>query len=528
MSLREGVELARPSQVDDAAGAQHREQKRWRHRALAGLSAREVRDGRFFNVNTEPIPVLDELGDTVELHNGKPHLEAVTVERARERSRHHPADADGFQRLDRDRTARRAAEVVPGTDDVTGLDVERELGVQGFEHVLADGIQPTNERMGRHDRIRGNVVAKFPRPAFENERLGHRDREYNTAVQPLRDAVIPWRPFGAVRLSTLQLRVCALAFVIGFAGCHAADDITPSPERSFRLGVIPGAQDFIVYVMESRGLLRERNLEPEKVEMLSPVNLHLMLAEQEVDVGFGGFTTMAIARAQGKPVIAVHGIFSPVNLVFVPKDSPLQSLSDLKGKKLGIFGGPSSTTFTFLRVIAQKWFDLDLVESVEVVSAPGPALSRLLDRGDVDAALFGTTESLKFGTEDRYRVLVDLSGEYRSRRGRAPAHVTVTTNEDFAAAHAELITDFLGAYREAVAYVKENPEIWSEYGERINMTGEREIEILRQKMTANLVGDWDRERIETQKEYLELAFDELGDSVSGPVPEGFLRDDFNP
>ena len=52
-------------------------------------------------------------------------------------------------------------------------------------------------------------------------------------------------------------------------------------------------------------------------KMLSPASLHLMIAEQEVDVGFGGFTTMAIARARGKNVIAVHGIFSPVNLVFV-------------------------------------------------------------------------------------------------------------------------------------------------------------------------------------------------------------------
>lgn len=292
--------------------------------------------------------------------------------------------------------------------------------------------------------------------------------------------------------------------------------------------MIPGAQDFVVYVMESRGFLRERNLEPEKVEMLSPVNLHLMIAEKEVDIGFGGFTTMAIARAQGKNVIAVHGIFSPVNLVLVPHDSPLESLSDLEGKKLGIFGGPSSTTFTFLRVIARRWFGLDLVESVEVVSAPGPALARLLDRGDVDAALFGTTESLKFSAEDRYRVLVDLSSEYRERHGRAPAHVTVTTNEDFAAARGELITDFLDAYREAVAYVHANPEIWAEYGARIDMVGEREIEVLRDKMTANLVAEWDRARMETQQEYLELAFDELGASVAGSVPEGFLRDDFNP
>ncbi len=329
----------------------------------------------------------------------------------------------------------------------------------------------------------------------------------------------------------MHLRIAVLACVVGLAGCNATeddDDDEATSGRAFRLGVIPGAQDFIVYVMESRGLLAKHDLAPEKVQMLSPVNLHLMIAEQEVDVGFGGFTTMAIARARGKNVIAVHGIFSPVNLVFVLDDSPLQTLSDLKGKKLGIFGGPGSTTFTFLGVIAKRWFDLDLVESVELVSAPGPALVSLLDRGEIDAALLGTTESLKFGAKGTYRVLVDLSGEYRKHHTRAPAHVAVTTNEDFAATHRDVVTDFLRAYREAVAYVKANPDIWAEYGERIEMVDEAEVEILREKMTANLVGEWDAAQIETQQEYLELAFDVLGDSVVKSVPEGLIRDDFNP
>ena len=327
----------------------------------------------------------------------------------------------------------------------------------------------------------------------------------------------------------MHLRIAVLACVVGFAGCNAADDDDEAPSgRAFRLGVIPGAQDFIVYVMESRRLLAKHDLAPEKVQMLSPVSLHLMIAEQEVDVGFGGFTTMAIARARGKNVIAVHGIFSPVNLVFVPHDSPLLTLSDLKGKKLGIFGGPGSTTFTFLGVIAKRWFDLDLVESVELVSAPGPALVSLLDRGEVDAALLGTTESLKFGAKGTYRVLVDLSGEYRKHHTRVPAHVAVTTNEDFATSHRDVVTDFLRAYREAVAYVKANPDIWAEYGARIEMVDDAEVEVLREKMTANLVGDWDTGQIEAQQKYLELAFDFLGDSVVTSVPEGLIRNDFNP
>ena len=104
----------------------------------------------------------------------------------------------------------------------------------------------------------------------------------------------------------------------------------------------------------------------------------------------------------------------------------------------------------------------------------------------------------------------------------------MTTNEDFATSHRDVVTDFLRAYREAVAYVKANPDIWTEYGARIEMVDEAEVEILREKMTANLIGEWDAAQIETQQEYLELAFDVLGDSVVKSVPEGLIRDDFNP
>src|SRR3954469_18785883 len=72
----------------------------------------------------------------------------------------------------------------------------------------------------------------------------------------------------------------------------------PTPSRTFRLGLIPGAQEFVDFVMEQHGLLEETGLKAEKVKSLSPANLHLMVSERQVDIGFGGFTTMAAARAE--------------------------------------------------------------------------------------------------------------------------------------------------------------------------------------------------------------------------------------
>src|SRR6266513_2646847 len=133
--------------------------------------------------------------------------------------------------------------------------------------------------------------------------------------------------------------------------CTANHSVTTT--RTFTLGLIPGAQEFVDFVMEGHGLLDQVGLKADKVKSLSPANHNLMVAERKVDIGFGGFTTMATARGEGKDIIVIYGVFSPVNMVFVRKDSPIKTLTDLKGKKLGVFGGPGSTTFAFLAVLAK-------------------------------------------------------------------------------------------------------------------------------------------------------------------------------
>jgi NitT/TauT family transport system substrate-binding protein len=299
--------------------------------------------------------------------------------------------------------------------------------------------------------------------------------------------------------------------------------------RTFTLGLIPGAQAFIDFVMERQGFLDQFGLRADKLESLSPANLHLMIAEREVDIGFAGFTTMATARGQGKDVIVIDGVFSPVNMVFVNPDSDIQTLSDLRGRKLGIFGGPGSTTFTFLAVLAENWHDINLFDEVELVTAPGPALIELLGRGDVDAALLGTTESIQIYSEERYRVLVSLSDEYRERQGgRAPSHVTVATNEQFATDSPDIVRDYLAAYAMTLEYIDNNPQVWDEYGPTINMNTAEERTLLREMMGPNLMRNWDEAQVAVQNEYLELVHDIVGDSVLAEVPADLIRNDYRP
>jgi NitT/TauT family transport system substrate-binding protein len=320
------------------------------------------------------------------------------------------------------------------------------------------------------------------------------------------------------------LRLLLICFL---SGC--APDVAPdsSGARTFTLGITSGAQEFVDFVMERHGLLDQVGLRADKVKSLSPANLHLMVAERRVDIGYGGFTTMATARSEGKDIIVIYGVFSPVNMVFVAKDSPIKTLTDLKGKKLGVFGGPGSTTFAFLAVLAKNWYGIDLFKEAELVTAPAPALAELLGKGDIDAALLGTVESIQTFARDRYRVLVDLSAEYKAHQGgRAPAHVTIATNETFARSHPDIVRDYLKAYRSALQYVRDHPEVWNEYAASIKMDDAAERALLREKMGANLVEQWDAEQIALQNDYLKLVHNIIGASVLKAVPADLIRNDY--
>lgn len=322
-----------------------------------------------------------------------------------------------------------------------------------------------------------------------------------------------------------------LLFVCTVLLAACSDNARPDPSggRTFKLGLIPGAQEFVDFVMEGHGILDQVGLKAEKVKSLSPANLHLMLAERKVDIGFGGFTTMATARTEGKDIIVIYGVFSPVNMVFVAKNSSIRSLTDLKGKKLGVFGGPGSTTFGFLAVLARNWYGIDLFHDAELVTAPGPVLVELLGKGDIDAALLGTTESIQMFAQQRYRVLVDLSAEYKAHQGgRAPAHVTVATNEEFANSHPDIVRDYLKAYKSTLEYVRAHPEVWDEYAKSINMNDPGERALLQQKMGPNLVERWDADQIAVQKDYLKLVHEIIGESVLKVVPEDLIRNDYIP
>jgi NitT/TauT family transport system substrate-binding protein len=315
----------------------------------------------------------------------------------------------------------------------------------------------------------------------------------------------------------------ALSFVLALASSAVGAET-----RKVRLGILTsGSQDFIHSVMEQQKFLQKYNIPYERMKVLNPAPLHLFLAEKKVDIGYGGVTAVARARAEGKDLIIIHGVVAPVNVVILKKDSPIQSFAALKGKRIGNFGGPGAATTGMLMAIAKKWHGIDLQRDAELIGAPGPALVGLLEKDQLAAALMGNQESVTLPLTGKYRVVLNLSEEWEKRAGRAPATVTVTTNEEFAKSNADLLKRYLAAYEETVRYIRTHGEVWERYAATIGLTSREGLE-LQKAWGPRILEKWDRQQMEVEADFLEISKQILGPKVLKTVPEGLMTDAYNP
>jgi NitT/TauT family transport system substrate-binding protein len=106
--------------------------------------------------------------------------------------------------------------------------------------------------------------------------------------------------------------------------------------------------------------------------------------------------------------------------------------------------------------------------------------------------------------------------------------VTITTNEEFAKAHPDILKRYLRAYLEATKYIRQHGEVWEEYAKRIQLTEAGGVAALRDNMGPRIVDKWDKDQMKVQQDFLEVARDTLGPKVLREVPKGLMTDAYNP
>ena len=112
----------------------------------------------------------------------------------------------------------------------------------------------------------------------------------------------------------------------------------------------------------------------------------IMFQGGEADMIVTDWVWVARQRAEGR-VIRLIPYSRAVGGMVVAPDSPIHSLADLKGKKIGIAGGPVDKSWILIQALAKKRHGIDLAKEAEPVFGAPPLLFKKGLSGELDAVV---------------------------------------------------------------------------------------------------------------------------------------------
>jgi NitT/TauT family transport system substrate-binding protein len=192
-----------------------------------------------------------------------------------------------------------------------------------------------------------------------------------------------------MRKAAVSVLVIILLFMTTLLGCAKTEEKkeTASPETSQKAQAEPvsvniGMTKYItnspIYIALEKGFFKEENLDVNVKWMELSQTINTAVVSGDLDVGAAGFTAdlfNMIAAGQKVVIVSDKGREEkgyPFSAVVVHKDSAINSIEDLKGKRIGITQIGSTVQYTVANIIEKhgmtmkdvQWVPLNQVRSL--------------------------------------------------------------------------------------------------------------------------------------------------------------------
>ncbi|MBV9426561.1 MAG: ABC transporter substrate-binding protein [Bradyrhizobiaceae bacterium] len=226
-------------------------------------------------------------------------------------------------------------------------------------------------------------------------------------------------------------------------------------------------------VIRAHGLDKEHDLTIEVTELASPEAGKIALRGGAADLIVSDWLWVSRERTLGAKLV-FYPYSSALGAVMVPASSPIRTLSDLRGKKLAVAGGPIDKSWLLVQA-AMKQDGIDLKSAATVAYGAPAMLAEKTVLGEMDATLNYWNICAELEARGLRRV-IDVA-DILKKLGVAgrPAMVGYVFDEGWARTHAEALTRFLAAARTAKDILATSDAEW----ERIApLTGVRDRQAL--------------------------------------------------
>jgi NitT/TauT family transport system substrate-binding protein len=276
-----------------------------------------------------------------------------------------------------------------------------------------------------------------------------------------------------LRRVLLAVLICATAIAAHGAPAHAA--------KKVKLGVLKfGTVSWVLETIQKNGLDQAEGIELDVVPLASTDATAIGLQGGSVDIIATDWLWVSRERSGGGEFT-----FSPfttaLGAIMVPPDSPIKTLTDLKGKKLGVAGGPLDKSWLLIVAYALRTANLDLrTETRQVFGAP-PLLAEKAKQGEIDAVLnfWPYAARLEAAGFTQLIGLEDVVSELGAK-GEV-AMVGYVFSESWAEENLEAVQAFLRAAAKADELLATSNEAWDAIKPLMRVEDEATFEALRRR-----------------------------------------------
>ncbi|MBR1150600.1 ABC transporter substrate-binding protein [Bradyrhizobium sp. JYMT SZCCT0428] len=180
---------------------------------------------------------------------------------------------------------------------------------------------------------------------------------------------------------TICIRMLLAAVILSFAQvgtCHSAETVRVAVQKT-------GTFAWELAVIRAHGLDKQANLSVGVVELASPEAGKIALRAGNADIIVSDWLWVSRERTLGAK-LTFYPYSSALGAVMVPAASPIQTLADLKGRKLAVAGGPIDKNWLLL----QAWLKqggIDLKSEATIAYGAPPLLTAKTLSGEMDATM---------------------------------------------------------------------------------------------------------------------------------------------
>lgn len=221
-----------------------------------------------------------------------------------------------------------------------------------------------------------------------------------------------------------------------------------------------GTVQWEIETIKARGLDHAQGLDLKIRPLADSRAGQIALQAGAVDVILSDFVWVSIQRSQGADFTMVpHSL--AVGGLMLPADSAIAGVADLKGKAIGVAGGPVDKSWVILQAYYNRVTGAKLVDDVTANYGAPPLVNELLDTGGVDAALnfWQWNARAKAGGATELLSVAQMLDELGV--SEQPPLLGWTFAEATAAAKPEAIEAFLDASFAAKAILLTDDEAWT-------------------------------------------------------------------